>query len=272
MPSRSGLRKSYRCSRSRRSEPTPSYENGQAADRTVQRPGDQEPRDRDSPSRAGGQGRAAGSVVSVQVRVPGQHEPRAAHSAEQPAHPGQAADREPATATSATSRWSSPAPSTASGTDLLQLINDILDLSKVEAGKMDVHVERGLADAHRRLRRGDLPAAHRGPGARLRADRGQRACRRPCITDEHRLQQILRNLLSNAVKFTEHGTVRLVDRAGDQGPGVARPPWWASRRDRLLGRGHRHRHPDRASCGSSSRRSSRPTAPPAGGTAAPGWA
>ena len=61
--------------------------------------------------RAGGQGRAAGADLEVQVRVPGQYEPRAAHAAEQPAHPVEAAVATMRKAISPTSRWNSPAPS-----------------------------------------------------------------------------------------------------------------------------------------------------------------
>uniref|UniRef100_UPI000A96D33D HAMP domain-containing protein n=1 Tax=Actinomadura hibisca TaxID=68565 RepID=UPI000A96D33D len=102
-----------------------------------------------------------------------------------------------------------------SGTDLLELINDILDLAKVEAGKMEVHPQRlvvaGLVDY--------VDAAFRP----LSVDKGLRfgtevAADVPgtLYADEQRLQQVLRNLLSNAVKFTSEGEVRLrVERAGD---------------------------------------------------------
>jgi signal transduction histidine kinase/HAMP domain-containing protein/ActR/RegA family two-component response regulator len=95
-----------------------------------------------------------------------------------------------------------------SGSDLLQLINDILDLSKVEAGKMEIHPERfALASLIE-----DLEAVFRP----LTAEKGLRFTIEPAtsapsemITDKQRLRQILHNLLSNAVKFTEHGQVEL---------------------------------------------------------------
>ncbi|WP_181799694.1 HAMP domain-containing protein [Kitasatospora acidiphila] len=103
------------------------------------------------------------------------------------------------------------------GSDLLQLINDILDLSKVEAGKMDVRPARialvQLTDY--------VEAAFRP----LTAEKGLEftVAVSPDLpatlhTDEQRLQQVLRNLLSNAVKFTESGTVRL--EIGPAGPVV----------------------------------------------------
>ena len=94
------------------------------------------------------------------------------------------------------------------GSDLLELINDILDLSKVEAGKMDVNPQpvtpAALADFVERNFRpvadqkllefgvivdDELPAT--------------------VVTDEQRLQQVIKNLLSNAFKFTESGSVTL---------------------------------------------------------------
>jgi HAMP domain-containing protein/CheY-like chemotaxis protein/signal transduction histidine kinase len=95
------------------------------------------------------------------------------------------------------------------GSDLLDLINDVLDLSKVEAGKMDVDVgEVHFAEVRDFAERTFQPLA---------TDKGLAfsveivgANVPPVIqTDEQRLQQILKNLLSNAVKFTEHGEVVL---------------------------------------------------------------
>ncbi|GAB3972588.1 HAMP domain-containing protein [Actinoallomurus acanthiterrae] len=100
------------------------------------------------------------------------------------------------------------------GTDLLQLINDILDLSKVEAGKMDVHSE---SIAVTRLLE-DLESTFRPlimeKGLDFRVEIGGEAPAE-IFTDEQRLRQILRNLLSNAVKFTERGGVELTARLAE---------------------------------------------------------
>ena len=93
-----------------------------------------------------------------------------------------------------------------SGRHLLQLVNDILDISKVEAGRMDLAYERtpigSIVDvvrsviARRRGQEGDRP-------------RGRR-CRRelPEVhVDPGRIKQVLYNLISNAIKFTPRGGV-----------------------------------------------------------------
>ncbi|MDQ0945460.1 HAMP domain-containing protein [Streptomyces sp. V1I1] len=94
------------------------------------------------------------------------------------------------------------------GSDLLQLINEILDLSKVEAGKMDVHTEP--VTLSRLL---DYVEITFRPLASERDLQFQvvKAPNMPeaVVTDEARLRQVLRNLLSNAMKFTEHGRVEL---------------------------------------------------------------
>ncbi|MFC8456853.1 response regulator, partial [Streptomyces sp. NPDC057242] len=94
------------------------------------------------------------------------------------------------------------------GSDLLQLINDILDLSKVEAGKMDLNPERV---ALRRLL--DYVEATFRPLTTQKslAFTVSTAAGVPVdlVTDDSRLRQVLRNLLSNAVKFTERGSVEL---------------------------------------------------------------
>ncbi|WP_434097415.1 HAMP domain-containing protein [Streptomyces massasporeus] len=102
-----------------------------------------------------------------------------------------------------------------SGSDLLQLINDILDLSKIEAGRMDVRPKRlpliKLLDyVHATFRPLTLD---RGLAFDVAVGEG---VPREMFSDEQRLQQILRNLLSNAIKFTANGKVELrVDRVED---------------------------------------------------------
>ncbi|MET8772035.1 HAMP domain-containing protein [Streptomyces sp. NPDC004658] len=101
------------------------------------------------------------------------------------------------------------------GSDLLQLINDILDLSKVEAGKMDVSPERvplrQLIDY--------VEATFRPMTSQKSLDfivTTAPGAPADLLTDDSRLRQILRNLLSNAVKFTEQGGVELrVEPVGD---------------------------------------------------------
>ncbi|MEU0987353.1 HAMP domain-containing protein [Streptomyces sp. NPDC005953] len=94
------------------------------------------------------------------------------------------------------------------GSDLLQLINDILDLSKVEAGKMDIHPERiplrQLLDYVEATFR--PMTTHKSLSFSVTTAPGVPG---ELVTDDSRLRQVLRNLLSNAVKFTEDGSVEL---------------------------------------------------------------
>jgi CheY-like chemotaxis protein/HAMP domain-containing protein len=95
------------------------------------------------------------------------------------------------------------------GSDLLGLINDILDLSKVEAGRMDVNVgEVRLADLREFVERSFLPVSEdKGLDFQIEVHGANVP---PTIeTDEQRLQQVLKNLLSNAFKFTDNGSVKL---------------------------------------------------------------
>ncbi|MCO6059909.1 response regulator [Pseudomonas sp. MOB-449] len=94
------------------------------------------------------------------------------------------------------------------GNDLLQLINDVLDLAKVEAGRMQLkleplNVQDMLAELDASLR----PMAEI-KGLRL-STHVQAGVPRVIHSDRVRLHQILRNLLSNALKFTEQGDVEL---------------------------------------------------------------
>ncbi len=106
------------------------------------------------------------------------------------------------------------------GSDLLQLINDILDLSKVEAGRMDIHAERFALSALLE----DIQAtfqpltAEKGLDFAVEAD----ASAPPeLFTDRQRLRQVLGNLVSNAVKFTENGHVLLRVGLDDRADGRA---------------------------------------------------
>lgn len=103
------------------------------------------------------------------------------------------------------------------GNDLLNLINDILDISKVEAGKLDVRPENSsvarLIDGLRGMF--EPLAADRKLGFQVQV---QADAPLMLFTDRQRLEQILKNLLSNAVKFTEQGDVSLsVSRAPGEG-------------------------------------------------------
>ena len=104
------------------------------------------------------------------------------------------------------------------GRHLLNLINDILDLSRIEAGKMDLMLENVAIQ----------PVVEEVLGtARPLAEQNGNALELDCpdtigsvYADGMRLRQILLNLLSNACKFTKNGTVQLrVSRSGDVGQG-----------------------------------------------------
>jgi CheY-like chemotaxis protein/signal transduction histidine kinase/HAMP domain-containing protein len=94
------------------------------------------------------------------------------------------------------------------GTDLLNLITDILDLSKIESGTVSVDAEEiGIANLLDMVAR---PFRHEADNRRLSFETQVDAHLSPSIvTDAKRLQQILKNLLSNAFKFTEQGGVHL---------------------------------------------------------------
>ncbi|TMA95908.1 MAG: response regulator, partial [Deltaproteobacteria bacterium] len=97
------------------------------------------------------------------------------------------------------------------GNDLLKLINDILDLAKIESGTVTIDVAGvTIADLVDYVERTFRPVAE-SRALEFTIDPDPRMPR-VLHTDSKRLQQVLRNLLSNAFKFTEHGSVTL--RAG----------------------------------------------------------
>jgi PAS domain S-box-containing protein len=125
-----------------------------------------------------------------------------------------------------------------SGQGLLSILNEILDLSRVEAGRLQIEPKlfsprdavRAVADVWR------FAAEAKGLDLRVQT-RGLTGLR---LGDAQRLRQILSNLINNAIKFTEHGAITLKARPVDQGerlrfevidngPGVAEPD-----RDRLF--------------------------------------
>ncbi len=94
------------------------------------------------------------------------------------------------------------------GNDLLNLINDILDIAKVEAGKMEVRAESTPLERLVEGLRGMFQplAQDKGLGFEVKLEQPLPAT---LFTDRQRLEQILKNLLSNAIKFTERGQVSL---------------------------------------------------------------
>jgi signal transduction histidine kinase len=94
------------------------------------------------------------------------------------------------------------------GNDLLALITDILDLSKIEAGRTEVKPEQvALARLFENLRRTFQPiAAQKALEFQMQIAPGMPDS---LVTDPQRLEQVLKNLLSNAMKFTEKGQVIL---------------------------------------------------------------
>ncbi len=102
------------------------------------------------------------------------------------------------------------------GTDLLNLISDILDLSKIESGTVSVEAEEvffaSLLDTVGR------PFRHEAENRKLNFEvQTDPHLSRSLVTDTKRLQQVLKNLLSNAFKFTEQGGVRLSVSATTEG-------------------------------------------------------
>jgi CheY-like chemotaxis protein/signal transduction histidine kinase len=94
------------------------------------------------------------------------------------------------------------------GTDLLNLISDILDLSKIESGTVSIQSEDVFFSST--LEMVARPFHHEAENRKLNFEiRTEPSLPRSMVTDPRRLQQVLKNLLSNAFKFTDHGGVRL---------------------------------------------------------------
>ncbi|MEX0876699.1 MAG: CHASE domain-containing protein [Phycisphaerales bacterium] len=96
-----------------------------------------------------------------------------------------------------------------SGKHLMMIINDVLDLSKIESGKLDIDHKRcrildTVRDVYATLR---IAAARKGLSMNVEFASSFPVC---VMTDEYRVRQILINLIGNAVKFTPRGSVNLV--------------------------------------------------------------
>ena len=96
-----------------------------------------------------------------------------------------------------------------SATDLLALINDVLDFSKIESGKMDVEVGSVRFTELRDLTLRAFRHVAEAKGLDFSIELAGSLPAETIVTDVRRLRQVLRNLLSNALKFTERGSVRL---------------------------------------------------------------
>ncbi|MGE5749681.1 MAG: response regulator, partial [Gemmatimonas sp.] len=101
-----------------------------------------------------------------------------------------------------------------SGSDLLSLINDVLDIAKVEAGKMEVNAqETSIAEMKASIDRGfRAMAEEKGLDFKIDVHPDTPAM---IYTDAQRVEQILKNLLSNAFKFTQDGSVSLTIRKAE---------------------------------------------------------
>ena len=159
-----------------------------------------------------------------------------------------------------------------SGNDLLMLINDILDLSKIESGTVVVDAsELRLDDLQGYVERTFRHVAEsKNVDFQIRFDP---RLPRSIFTDAKRLQQIIKNLLSNAFKFTHHGQVTLTvePAAGGWSPDNEElnraAEVLALRRVR-----HRHRHPGRQAADHLRGVPAGRRLAPAASTAAPAWA
>jgi len=90
---------------------------------------------------------------------------------------------------------------------LLQLINDVLDISKIEAGQLNLSIEQyDLSESFESVLQIIRPMAEK-KGLKLVVDIDSEV--RDIVSDRRRVEQILINLVNNAIKFTDHGEVRI---------------------------------------------------------------
>ncbi|MBF0486916.1 MAG: response regulator [Nitrospirae bacterium] len=106
-----------------------------------------------------------------------------------------------------------------SGKDLLSLINDILDLSKVEAGKVELNVEAIETSSIKTFIENNFLPLTEEKNLTLQAEVLESAPKQ-IHTDRQKMEQIIRNLLSNAIKFTEQGSITVTIDGAPHGGGV----------------------------------------------------
>ena len=177
-------------------------------------------------------------------RIPGEHVARVAHATEQLAHPVRSISKNPdGNLSPKQTEYAKTIHS--SGNDLLMLINDILDLSKIESGTVVLDVgELRFADLHNYVERTFRHVAEsKDVDFRVEVDPN---LPRTLTTDSKRLQQVIKNLLSNAFKFTHRGQVCFAckwrTKAGIRRTKFSTP---ATNGAGVFGVGHRHRHSGR---------------------------
>lgn len=103
------------------------------------------------------------------------------------------------------------------GQTLLHLINEILDLSKIEAGRIELSVTKSLPVDVTKNFGMEFNHVAKEKGVDFITEVADNLRGRPIITDIHRMEQIIRNLLGNAFKFTEKGSVTLrMEKAGPE--------------------------------------------------------
>jgi signal transduction histidine kinase len=161
--------------------------------------------------------------------------PRAADAAQLDAHPLENALRERGRDADEPKQVEFAETIFSSGSDLLALINEILDLSKIESGTMAVDIEDFDLESSTRTCDACSIRSRDEKGSSSTSSRGLPP--QTIETDAKRLQQVLKNLLSNAFKFTHEGSVTLrIDAPEPRASVPHRDPQPSRRRHRVLRR------------------------------------